>query len=76
MLRKKVVGLGIFMRVQGNQPMFCALLPQAEEPARKIPAGIHLIPLPYADDVRDPPEKHNDALEGEFDALQKVLSVC
>ena len=63
MLKRHVMGIAIFMRVQGNQPVFCALLPQAEERERGIPAGMHLIPLPYADDIREAPEKHAAQLE-------------
>ncbi|PWN39348.1 SPOC domain-like protein [Ceraceosorus guamensis] len=75
MIRKNVMAIGIFMRVQGQQPVFCAILPQTEERERGISPGMHLIPLPFADDIRDLPEKHAGALEAEQAQVEAAKAI-
>ncbi|TKY86394.1 hypothetical protein EX895_004543 [Sporisorium graminicola] len=59
MVKKGKVGLGLFMPRQNVVPVFVAIVPQEEEVSadgQQITApGMHIITLPYADDVRDIP---------------------
>ncbi|KAJ7068801.1 SPOC like C-terminal domain-containing protein [Mycena amicta] len=57
MVKKKKIGLVLALVRRNATPMFCALLPQEEnvEDGWTDPAGFHLIPLPFADDIRSAP---------------------
>lgn len=59
MVSKGKVGLGLFMPRQNVVPVFVAIVPQQEELTEEgqqlAPPGMHLVTLPYADDVRDIP---------------------
>ncbi|KJA25055.1 hypothetical protein HYPSUDRAFT_37999 [Hypholoma sublateritium FD-334 SS-4] len=58
MIKKKKIGLALVLTRRNATPMFCALLPQEEthdDSGWNDPAGIHLIPLPFADDMRAAP---------------------
>ena len=59
MAKKGKVGLGLFMPRQNVVPVFVAIVPQEEELSedgqQMVAPGMHLITLPYADDVRDVP---------------------
>lgn len=59
MLRKDKYALGIYMPRENAIPAFVAILPQAEkrdeEGNQLVPPGMNMIPLPYADDIREPP---------------------
>lgn len=75
MAKKKKMAIAIFSPRRNVIPTFAALLPQMEErgeAGQLEPPGIHVIPLPYADDIREAPEKHRDQLQGEF--FQRVTS--
>lgn len=67
MLAKNRIGYGIFMSRPASIPEFVAILPQAEERnesgAQTEPPGMHLIPLPFADDIRDMPTQFASTLE-------------
>ncbi|GLB44737.1 putative ku DNA-binding complex Ku70 subunit [Lyophyllum shimeji] len=55
MVKKKKVGLALTLTRRNATPTFCALLPQEErtdEAGWREAAGFHLIPLPFADDIR------------------------
>ncbi|KAG6901967.1 hypothetical protein C0995_006196 [Termitomyces sp. Mi166 len=55
LVKKKKMGLVLALTRRNATPTFCALLPQeekADEAGWVDPAGFHLIPLPFADDVR------------------------
>ncbi|CAD8142730.1 unnamed protein product [Paramecium pentaurelia] len=55
MILKEKIGIVRLVPKQGSQVRFCALLPQAEqydENHFQTPPGLHLIFLPYADDIR------------------------
>ncbi|KAG5652752.1 hypothetical protein H0H81_003839 [Sphagnurus paluster] len=55
MVKKKKIGLVLALTRRNSTPTFCALLPQEEkidEAGWTDPAGFHLIPLPFADDIR------------------------
>ncbi|KAG9126728.1 ATP-dependent DNA helicase II subunit 1 [Ceratobasidium sp. 392] len=57
MLSRKKYALTRCMFRKNNTMIFCAMLPQAEVMEDNLqidPAGFHLIPLPYADDIRQP----------------------
>lgn len=58
MIEKKKIGLVLALMRRNAAPVFCAMLPQAEsgeEGGWNEPAGFHLIPLPFADDIRAAP---------------------
>ncbi|KAJ7755905.1 SPOC like C-terminal domain-containing protein [Mycena metata] len=58
MVKKKKMGLVLALTRRNASPTFCALLPQEEkvdEAGWTDPAGFHLIPLPFADDIRAAP---------------------
>ncbi|TFK63151.1 Ku DNA-binding complex, Ku70 subunit [Pluteus cervinus] len=58
MLKKDKIGLVLSLNRRNSSPSFCALVPQAEkadEGGWNDPAGFHLIPLPFADDIRAAP---------------------
>ncbi|KAJ7118563.1 SPOC like C-terminal domain-containing protein [Mycena crocata] len=58
MIKKKKMGLVLALTRRNASPTFCALLPQEErvdEAGWTDPAGFHLIPLPFADDIRAAP---------------------
>lgn len=58
MIEKKKIGLVLALTRRNFAPVFCAMLPQAEsteEGGWNEPAGFHLIPLPFADDIRAAP---------------------
>ncbi|KAF5379661.1 hypothetical protein D9615_005809 [Tricholomella constricta] len=55
LVKKKKIGLVLALTRKNATPMFYALLPQEEkvdEGGWNDPAGFHLIPLPFADDIR------------------------
>ncbi|KAG8700923.1 ATP-dependent DNA helicase II subunit 1 [Ceratobasidium sp. 394] len=57
MLSKKKYALTRCVFRRNNAMVFCAMLPQAEVMEDNLqvdPAGFHLIPLPFADDIRQP----------------------
>ncbi|TFK50167.1 ku70-like protein [Heliocybe sulcata] len=58
MIKKDKIGLALVLMRRNSSPVFCALLPQEEKPDETgwlEPSGFHLIPLPYADDIRSAP---------------------
>ncbi|KAJ7228183.1 SPOC like C-terminal domain-containing protein [Mycena pura] len=58
MITKKKIGLVLSLVRRNASPTFCALLPQEEkvdDAGWTDPAGFHLIPLPFADDIRSAP---------------------
>ncbi|KAF8963093.1 SPOC like C-terminal domain-containing protein [Flammula alnicola] len=58
MIKKDKIGIALTLTRRNSSPVFCALLPQEEkidETGWTDPAGFHLIPLPFADDIRTRP---------------------
>ncbi|KAJ6486472.1 SPOC like C-terminal domain-containing protein [Mycena vitilis] len=58
MVKKKKMGLVLSLTRRNASPTFCALIAQEEkvdEAGWTDPAGFHLIPLPFADDIRAAP---------------------
>lgn len=60
MVAKNKIGLALAITRRNSAPIFCALLPQREEAEEGSggwgePGGFHLIPLPFADDLRAAP---------------------
>jgi ATP-dependent DNA helicase 2 subunit 1 len=58
MLKKNRVAIIVGLVRSNSQPTFYAAIPQAEvfeNDKWTEPAGLHLIPLPFADDIRDAP---------------------
>lgn len=78
MAKKQKMALAIFCGRMNATPCFAALLPQLEErdeEGQKEPPGMFVIPLPFADDIREPPEKQQNMLVGasKLAALLKWL---
>jgi len=57
MVKKGKIGLVRALTRRNASPSFCALLPQEEGEGEgwAEPSGFHLIPLPFADDIRAAP---------------------
>ncbi|KAK7043879.1 ATP-dependent DNA helicase II subunit 1 [Paramarasmius palmivorus] len=58
MAKKNKMALVLALMRRNSSPVFCAMLPQeerVEEGGWTEPAGFHLIPLPFADDIREAP---------------------
>ncbi|KAJ7098685.1 SPOC like C-terminal domain-containing protein [Mycena belliarum] len=74
MLKKKKMGVVLSLTRRNASPTFCALVPQeekADEGGWTDPAGFHLIPLPFADDIRAAPVENGcRASEGVKDAAR------
>ncbi|KAJ3993368.1 SPOC like C-terminal domain-containing protein [Lentinula boryana] len=55
MIKKKVIGLARGVLRRNSTPTMYAILPQDEDVNEMEPAGFHIIPLPFADDIRSAP---------------------
>jgi len=55
MVKKRKIGLVLTLFRKNLTPSFCAMLPQEEDLEENEPGGFHLIPLPFADDIRSAP---------------------
>ncbi|KZT27230.1 SPOC domain-like protein [Neolentinus lepideus HHB14362 ss-1] len=69
MLAKAKIGLALALTRRNAPPVFCALLPQEEKPDETgwlEPSGFHLVPLPYADDIRAAPIDEGSRASGEI----------
>ncbi|KAI0353683.1 ku70-like protein [Trametes cingulata] len=58
MIKKRKIAIVLALTRRNASPIFCAVLPQAEkvdESGWREPPGFHLIPLPFADDIRAAP---------------------
>ncbi|KAI0724871.1 ku70-like protein [Fomitopsis betulina] len=69
MIKKKKLALVLTVTRRNATPQFCALLPQAEkvdEDGWHEPAGFHLIPLPFADDIRAAPVEESARASDEL----------
>ncbi|KAK0199409.1 SPOC like C-terminal domain-containing protein [Desarmillaria ectypa] len=56
MVKKKKMAIVLTLMRRNASPLFCSLLPQEEKVDKDgwiEPAGFHLIPLPFADDIRE-----------------------
>ncbi|KAH9948578.1 ku70-like protein [Amylocystis lapponica] len=77
MVKKKKLALVLSVTRRNAAPQFCAMLPQAgkvEESGWNEPPGFHLIPLPFADDIRAAPVEESLRASDELkDAARKWL---
>ena len=78
MLSKNKVALTLFMPRENAVPAFAVLLPQAEEldasGHQYQPPGMHLIVMPFIDDIREPPSLHAlSANSDEVGAASKII---
>jgi len=55
MVQKAKIGLVLTLFRRHSTPSFCVMLPQKEDLDESEPGGFHLIPLPFADDIRSAP---------------------
>ncbi|PWN37744.1 Ku DNA-binding complex, Ku70 subunit [Meira miltonrushii] len=63
MASKDKIAIAIFAPRTFVIPCFAALIPQREErgsEGQTEPPGMYVVPLPYADDIREAPAKHRD----------------
>ena len=79
MVNKGKVGLGLFMPRQNVVPVFVAIVPQEEEvteEGQQVEApGMHLITLPYADDVRDIPTNLLHTEDARDEQVDKAVAI-
>ncbi|KAK9721005.1 ATP-dependent DNA helicase II subunit 1, variant 2 [Basidiobolus ranarum] len=72
------VGICSFIPRKNTAPRFVAMVPQMEindELGQSTPPGFHLIPLPFADDIRPVTVKTGErASEAEIDAAKEIVS--
>lgn len=80
MADKDRIAVALFAPRMNVIPTFAALIPQREErgPDGQIePPGMYVVPLPYADDIREAPAKHRNnqlqANEEQIEAAGKVV---
>ncbi|EPS94519.1 Ku DNA-binding complex Ku70 subunit [Fomitopsis schrenkii] len=77
MIKKKKLAIVLAVTRRNATPQFCALLPQAEkvdEDGWHEPAGFHLIPLPFADDIRAAPVEESVRASDELkDEARKFI---
>lgn len=82
MVRKRKIGVGTLAKGHTNKPMLVAMLPQNRALDSKggvaEPCGLHLVPLPYADDLRKPPlpppVTADELTEAQRDAASRLVS--
>ncbi|TEB31595.1 Ku DNA-binding complex, Ku70 subunit [Coprinellus micaceus] len=80
MVDKRKIGLALALTRRNASPMFCYLLPQEEKVDPDSgwtidPPGIHVIPIPFADDIRAAPiEQAHQATGDLIKAAQKLVS--
>lgn len=76
LLKSKKMGLVWFVARRNASPTLCALLPSAEtlneEGEQQTPPGLWLIPLPYADDIREFPSQPDAPLKTTDDLTDKM----
>jgi len=71
MAKKGKIGLVRAVTRRNASPSFCALLPQeGEDEGWAEPSGFHLIPLPFADDIRAAP------IEDSFRASKELIEAA
>ncbi|KAG2017394.1 Ku70 [Coprinopsis cinerea AmutBmut pab1-1] len=73
MIEKDKIGLALVLMRKNASPVFCYLLPQKEtrDGAYQVdPPGIHIIPLPFADDIRAAP--FDEALRASAPLVEKA----
>ena len=78
MLRKNKYALALYLPRENAVPAFVAILPQAEELDEEgnqlVPPGMNMIPLPYADDIRDRPQHtYPHASDDQVEAAEKMV---
>jgi ATP-dependent DNA helicase 2 subunit 1 len=80
LLKDKKMGLGWFIPRTNAGPSLVAILPSAERldevtNGQVFPAGLWLYPIPYADDIRNPPETPNPivAPDSLIDRMNKIV---
>ncbi|KAK0534714.1 ATP-dependent DNA helicase II subunit 1 [Tilletia horrida] len=78
MAKKKVFGLALCLPRTGMTPFFAAIWPREEEISSEgvqlAAPGMFMIPLPFADDMRDKPyEATVQARDEEIEAAKKII---
>ncbi|KAF8631983.1 hypothetical protein AX15_002093 [Amanita polypyramis BW_CC] len=75
MVKKDKIGLVLAVTRANSAPTICALLPQEEgtdEGGWNEPAGFHLIPFPFADDIRAAPIEEAYRASNELTAAARA----
>ncbi|KAI0682970.1 ku70-like protein [Cerioporus squamosus] len=77
MIKKKKIAIVLALTRRNSSPIFCAVLPQEEkvdESGWREPPGFHLIPLPFADDIRAAPVERGFRAKDELkEAARKIV---
>lgn len=80
LLKDKKMGLGWFIARSNANPVIVAIIPSAEKVdaatnLQTFPAGLWLSPLPWADDVRNPPAStvHVEAPDNLVDKMHTIM---
>lgn len=82
MLAKRRYALGVYMPRNGVVPHYVAIMPQAEvvddDGSQLVPPGMNMVPLPYADDMREVPPppagKVDDVASDEAAAIVRAYT--
>ncbi|KAF2126054.1 ATP-dependent DNA helicase-like protein II subunit 1 [Dothidotthia symphoricarpi CBS 119687] len=79
LLKSKKMGLVWFIPRRNASPTLCALIPAEEkmdeEGEQSMPPGLWLIPLPFADDIRQFPEAAENALQTTDELTDKMRQI-
>jgi ATP-dependent DNA helicase 2 subunit 1 len=79
MLAKDKMAIGVFMPRDNSIPEFVAILPQAEERSEEgmqvEPPGMYLIPLPFADDIREMPDEYSSSLQASTEQVEAAARI-
>ncbi|KAF8322618.1 ku70-like protein [Clavulina sp. PMI_390] len=78
LVKQNKIGICRVMMRINSTPLFCALVPQVEkldeDGIQDKPPGLHLIPLPFADEIRDAPITEAYKASSELvDAATQIL---
>ena len=75
MVKKGKIGLVRALTRRNASPSFCVLLPQEEGVGGgwAEPSGFHLIPLPFADDIRAAPVEEGSRGQRPHSSTYRVL---
>ncbi|PVH77702.1 Ku DNA-binding complex, Ku70 subunit [Cadophora sp. DSE1049] len=80
LLKDKLMGVAWFIARANASPLIVAILPSAERfddvtGAQVIPPGLWLYPIPFADDIREPPSVPKPLVAGEelIDLMRMIV---
>lgn len=78
MVTKGKIGLALGLFRRNSSPYFYAMVPQEEvldeDGAQERPPGFHMIPLPFADDIRAAPDAAESSLRASDNLVQAAAA--